>query len=570
MTRRILPWSVIVVNAIGLLVSVWQRGWLDWVNFFLLLNLVCFWLLQNAIMNLLNELLLAASLGIKTGNRELAIKKYIEKAKALENDVQLIVSEISGIGQDHFAPKVQALHDEYIRASLLSSNDNIIKLRKKEQENNWITLGLAAIAELKQKGNDMAEYSFQTISEIVKYLHANQGSFFLLRSDGADQYFQLTATYAYSKKKYQEARISPGEGLIGQVFYEKEIIYMTDIPKDYVRITSGLGEALPRCICVVPLLSEGKILGVIEIASFSTLGEAEMEYLKRISENIGYNLSVIETNSRTKILLDESQKKTEELKSLEEELRQNMEELATTQEQMMKRKESEMDAVFSSLSTVELDVEGNVIHANSIFLSITGFKLEDIKGKLYKNLIPQSGNDPIQYEIMWSSILEGRAFSGEFRIVNKAQKELWMAGNFTPLLNESGTPYKIMVISLFTGQDKEKLLELQEMVMAIKNCFAIAEINPDLTFKSANDLFLTEIGIKRLELRKTLPEHVLSNESFAIVKKHLSHPEANSINMTIDILSKSGVTKKFGSTLIQMNNSADKKKRGMLILRSEM
>jgi methyl-accepting chemotaxis protein len=334
-----------------------------------------------------------------------------------------------------------------------------------------------------------------------------------------------------------------------------------------VKITSGLGEALPRSVCIVPLLSEGKILGAIEIASFNRIRPAEMEYLKKISENIGHNLNSIENNRRTEMLLEESQKMAQEVKAQEEELRLNMVELQAAQEQM-RRKQSEMDAVLSSLSTVELDLEGNVIEANAIFLGITGYALTDIQGKFYKNLIPQSGNDPIQYEMMWNSILAGRSFSGEFRIVNKSQKEMWMAGNFTPLLSENGQPYKVMVISLFTTEDKEKLIELQEMVTAIKNCFPIAEINQDMTFKSANDLFLSELGIRRLELKKTLLQNIMTNGSYGKLEQFLNDHLDQPNSVILNINNKSGVTKDFNTTLIKIGNNSDQRKKGLMILRN--
>jgi len=224
----------------------------------------------------------------------------------------------------------------------------------------------------------------------------------------------------------------------------------------------------------------------------------------------------------------------------------------------------------SSLSTVELDLDGQVIHANEIFLGITGYGLNDVQGKLYKSLIPQHGNDPVQYEMMWNSILSGRSFSGEFRIVNKAGKEMWMAGNFTPILGEGGQPYKVMVISLFTTQDKEKLFELQEMVNAIKNCFPLAEITQDMAFKSANDLFLSELGIRRIELKKFSLRNVLTDDSYSQAEKYIQGVTDKPGHVVLNIQDKSGAIKKFNSILINLNTGNELKKRGLLILRNTL
>jgi PAS domain S-box-containing protein len=547
----------------------WQHGLFAMLNLAIVCNVVLIFVMRDSIVRCLTQLVKISGEPVHNTNKEKVIKDFLIDTKSLLGEVHLVMSRINEIGQEQFTVMMQDIKHESIRAPLLSANDKIIALRKKEQESNWITQGVASVVQLKHKGNDIAEFSFQITSNVVKYLDAHQGAFFLLKGKDEESHFELTASYAYGKKKFVERIVNLGEGLIGQVYYEKSIIHMTDLPKDYVKITSGLGEALPTSICIVPLLSDGVVLGVIEIASFNTFDASHLEYLRKIGESIGYTLSAIETHRRTEILLEESQKMAQEVKSQEEELRQNMEELTATQTQM-RRKEIEMDAVLASLCTVELDLYGNVIYANPVFLGITGYGLHDIQNKLYKSLIPQHGNDPVQYEIMWHSILSGRSFSGEFRIVNKDQKEMWMAGNFTPILDDDGKPYKIMVISLFTTQDKEKLYELNEVVTAIKSCFPIAEINMDMTFKTANDLFLSELGIKRIELKKSLPKNVMLNGSYNKVERFIQNLEDEPDNIVLDFHDRNGIAKRFNSTLIKIGNTASQRKKGLLILRNEI
>ena len=136
--------------------------------------------------------------------------------------------------------------------------------------------------------------------------------------------------------------------MIGQAYYERDAIYITEVPNDYLKVTSGLGEALPRCICVVPLLSEGSIYGAIEIASFEKLSTHEIRYLRQAGESVGYNLHAIAGNARTERLLKESQEMAQEVKSQEEELRQNMEELTATQETMAREQKKARNTFISS------------------------------------------------------------------------------------------------------------------------------------------------------------------------------------------------------------------------------
>ena len=494
------------------------------------------------------------------------VLETVKGLSAFQSEINQAVSSIKQIGQDDFGNTLTGLKNESIKISLLETHSKIVELRKAESENNWITQGIASIADLKHKNNNIEEYSFQIISSVVKYLKANQGGFFILKDENGQDYFELTASYAYEKKRFVEKRIYPGEGLIGEAYYEKDAIYITEVPKDYLKITSGLGEALPRCICVVPLLSEGNIYGAIEIASFEKLQPYQLDYLRKLGESVGYNLHAMEGNARTERLLSESQKMAQEVKSQEEELRQNMEELTATQEQMG-RKQAEIDSVLASLSVLELDTAGTILSANSVFTGITGYEEHELIQKPYQKLIPELSNDRMQFDMMWSSILSGRTFSGEFKIRNQEGEDMWMLGNFTPLLDGSGKPYKIMLVSLFNTQEKEKLLELQEMVSAFKLSFPMVEINTDLTFKTANDLFLSELGIKKMELRKLLVEDTLYNGSYQKLQNYFSSKNTAADTLELSLRNKSGVVKQFSVTLLKVSIN-ERLKKGLMILRN--
>lgn len=567
MVRRLVVWAAVILNAVFLFLNSRYEVSSAWIVLIAGANITILLVLNYIFSHVLREFYLLTDNTTKPKSSQAIVKDYLVRMRELVGETKQVIASINEIGDSRFSALVKTIKSDEIRSSLCSANDKIQMLRKQEQDGNRIAHGVASIAELKQKGNDVEAYGDQVLSMVIKYLNANQGGFFIVKNEEENLYLELVASYAYGKRRYNEKRINPGEGLTGQVLFEQQIVYITNIPKDYIKITSGVGEALPTCICILPLIFDGTMYGVLEIASFQKLEATDLEYLKKISESIGYNLSAIESRRKTEVLLEESQKNAHEVRVQEEELRQNMEELQATQEQM-KKKEYEMEAVLASLSTVDLDTDGKIMDANEIFLSITGFKSHEIVGRPYRSLISSSGNGAMQYELMLSNILSGRTFSGEFRIVSSTQKEIWTAGNFTPILNAHGKPYKIMVVSVFTTQDKEKLHELQEMLGAFKSCFPIAGINPDVSFKTANDLFLAELGVRRLDLKKYSLKSIMKEESFVKVEKHILASDAQPNTMILNIQDKDGTPKSFNSTLINVSGNGKDRKKGLLILRN--
>jgi len=125
-----------------------------------------------------------------------------------------------------------------------------------------------------------------------------------------------------------------GQGLIGQAVLEEATIHTDKIPNGYVYVTSGLGEATPSSLLIVPLKLSQKVYGAIEIASFSKFEHYQVAFVEKISESIAATIATVKANDTTVKLLEESQFFSEQMRAQEEEMRQNMEELTSTQEEM--------------------------------------------------------------------------------------------------------------------------------------------------------------------------------------------------------------------------------------------
>lgn len=226
-----------------------------------------------------------------------------------------------------------------MRDNLKKASEEEEKRKKEDEQRNWASQGIAKFSEILRENNDnLEELSYQVIKNLVKYTDTNQGGLFIINDeDENNKFIELKAAFAFNRRKYMEKKIDMGVGLIGRVIREGETIYMTDIPDNYINITSGLGGANPRSLLIVPLKTNDEIHGAIELASFNELEKYQIEFIERVGENIASTLSAVKINIRTNELLEKSQQQAEEMKSQEEEMRQNMEELKTTQEESGRR-----------------------------------------------------------------------------------------------------------------------------------------------------------------------------------------------------------------------------------------
>jgi methyl-accepting chemotaxis protein len=246
------------------------------------------------------------------------------------------------IGNGNLTADFEPLSDKDVLGhSLVVMRNNLAKVAEEDKQRNWSSLGLAKFAEVLRNQDDLHKLGDMIIYQLVEYMNANQGGIFIINDDDQDNvYLELLSCYAWDKKKFMSKHIAPGEGLVGECWQEGRTIYLTEIPENYVAITSGLGKANPRNILIVPLKINEEIFGVIELASFRIYKDYEREFIERACENIAATISTAKVTDRTKRLLAQTQQQTEEMRAQEEEMRQNMEELSATQEEMQ-RKERE-------------------------------------------------------------------------------------------------------------------------------------------------------------------------------------------------------------------------------------
>jgi PAS domain S-box-containing protein len=336
--------------------------------------------------------------------------------------------------------------------ALLNMRGNLARVAEDDKKRNWTTEGLAKFGEiLRDNNSDVQKLTDEIIGNLVKYLKANQGALYIIddTTEGEDQTMSMSSCYAWNKKKFVDQKVHIGEGLAGQAWQEGDIIYITDVPQSYIKITSGLGDANPNAVLIVPLKVNDQIFGVVELASFGSFKDFEIEFVKRIAESIASTISSVKVNARTQRLLSESQQMTEEMRAQEEEMRQNMEELQATQEEMQRgqlESSAAMDVMNNSTSMADYDAEGNILSANSNHLKLFGYSLDEVKGEHHKIFALRDDRSSEAYRKFWKDLSTGRTQKGEFKRLTKFGKEIWVYGQYNPILNKDGNVVKVTEI----------------------------------------------------------------------------------------------------------------------------
>ncbi|HTB57725.1 MAG TPA: HAMP domain-containing protein [Polyangia bacterium] len=215
-------------------------------------------------------------------------------------------------------------------------NQMIINLRETTQKNaeqDWLKTNLAKFSSMMQGQKNLETVSRLIMSELTPLVSAHYGAFFMMDAESESPetpVLKLTSTYAYRERKGVGNRFKAGEGLVGQCALEKKTILLTRVPADYIQISSGLGEAAPLNIIVLPVLFEGQVKAVIELASFHAFSAIHQLFLDQLMQSIGVVLNMIGASMRTEELLQQSQSLTQELQSQSNELTTQQAELRRT------------------------------------------------------------------------------------------------------------------------------------------------------------------------------------------------------------------------------------------------
>lgn len=347
-------------------------------------------------------------------NRKYINERSVLVSNLLESNFENNVAPLSN--KDHLTKNLNLLQERL--------DENAKKQAKQDVDNEtrrYINEGLANFANIMRLNSNNTEMLGDSlIKALVKYLDALQGGVFLTSEDNHDQ-LHLISAFAFDRKKYLERTLRTGEGLVGTCALEMKTINLTDVPEDYTLIRSGLGDAPPNNILIVPVKYEKNLVGVLELASMRKFNETEVSLTEQIAANLASTIITVRNNAKTAELLEKSQQQAAEMREQEEEMRQNMEELKATQEESSRREgelQGLLDAVGAGFYLIEYSTEGFIDKINarlSAFLdqspdSIIGHKHQDVFSESSKidlsvinDLIKSKSARRIKETLSWGS-----------------------------------------------------------------------------------------------------------------------------------------------------------------------
>ncbi len=309
------------------------------------------------------------------------------------------------IGEGHFYSSFQPLSDrDILGQALVNMRSSLHKAETNDALRNWIVLGIAETGEILRETKTLTQLGDELLQYLCQRVDAIQGGFFVVeKQDGNNSVIDLRASYAYERKKYIDAKFEVGEGLIGQAVLEKDTILRTEIPNDYMHVSSGLLETQsPTCIAIIPLITNETVYGVLELVSFHKFSEGEIQFLEEVSEIIAQTISNTKHQEEKQRLHEQSEEMNVILQERQKELQENALKMAASQEEIQEANKAlehqitevnnaqhRIQALLENASEVITiyDEEGTVQYVSPSVEHILGYRPEEMIGSRDINFV---------------------------------------------------------------------------------------------------------------------------------------------------------------------------------------
>lgn len=422
--------------------------------------------------------------------------------ESLRNTAQFALQIGRGEYDAQFTPKSD---NDSLGLALLSMRENIQLSNQRDEERNWIINGKAEIANILSKTTDIERLGEEVIEHVIKKIGAVQGAFYTVNTinprENEEIFIELNASYAYNKKKYLNGKYKFKEGLIGQAAIEQDTILRTEVPENYVTITSGLlGDKKPSALLIRPLMTvvdrQEQVLGAIEFAGFSNFDQRSVHFVEEVSEIIARTVFNIKVNEETAELLKLSEQNAEELAYNQAVLEQNAEVMEATRKEL-DRKNKELEQQIEEVQRANdktrllLENASEVItiykeNAEITYISpsvekILGYSMDEMIGLSDITFISDGKSS---FRDMFQSLIlepdEKRTI--QYRYQTKDGGEIWLEATGTNLLSDPAIQGIVVNSRDITERRRAEEEERKRGAMQ-----ALSENSPDLITRISKD-----------------------------------------------------------------------------------
>lgn len=443
---------------------------------------------------------------IKLGVGELPKVEFQKSEDEIGEMQDAISNVIAGLAQTtEFANKIgkKELDAEYkplsdkdvLGLSLIHMRESLKNSDQAEKERSWVMDASSHVNDILRKHDNVDLLSEEVLQYMVKQINAIQGAFYVVTERDEANYkntwLEMKSSFAYNRKKYLHSKFRMAEGLVGQAAIEQCTVLRTEIPRDYVTITSGLlGDKRPTCLLIVPLAIDDVVYGAVEFAGFHKFHEYEVRFIEEVSPSIARTIYNIQANQHTRSLLEKSQLMGAELREKQEELLQNAEEMKVTQEELEKSNnmlseqieevnlaQNRMEQLLYNASEVITiyEADGTIRYISPSVKNILGYDPEEligIKGRTHVN-----EEDIHKSRSMFKSILEnsGESQTIQYRFQKKDGEWIWLEATGKNLLSDASV--RGIVVN---ARDITVKMKAEQEERMRRNMQALSENSPDL------------------------------------------------------------------------------------------
>lgn len=474
----------------------------------------------------------------KRKNKEL-LSRLAEKNEIIRKNLQ--IAKRIGEGDLYFDDS-EVDRDDILGSSLLVMKNNLVATSKRENEQNWIAKGKEIVGDILRQRNNINELAYETIINLIEYINAVQGAFYVY--DDENEVLVNIATYAYNRKKYINQEFKIGIGLVGQAAFERDIIYRKEIPDGYVTISSGLlGDKKPKTILLSPLISDDKLQGVIEFASLDNdMPEKTLRMIKEVSGIIAQTIFNLKVNTQTEKLLREAQEMTKRLTKNEEELRKNADDMKAAQKLLeesnkqleaqireVERGQKRQYALLENASEVIsiYDESGLVTYESPSAKNIMGYDPDYIVGKSAVEKFDENSRSRFLEVFKQLIAISEKPVTFEYQFRKSDGETLWLEATGRNLLSNAaiqGIIFNTRDVTLRKIAEKAQRMSGEMQALSENSLDMIARLSPDGKFFYVNPVCEQFTGLKKNDILHHSLDDVNLNETIsAFFKDALSN-----------------------------------------------